>query len=224
MPDGLTIGERLAAQLSDDLPILDMASASAADVRVHTHFVAAKELQTSRRDDPLGRHDGSATSRRFAAAARLPNADKIEPVLLKWLRKDSDRPAAFADDPAAVIRDLPGLAPDIKAGALRHFARRKTRATPQLAGLAIQEMTFDAAKWLPAPPPADPAKSGEDVAADAVFAVGISHLTRVFAEKLLPGIRQSALQVLFSQGTGFGTLRLVDDGTDTSSRSSPTTR
>ena len=46
---------------------------------------------------------------------------KVEAVLLKWLRASPERAERFAEDPAAVISELPGLKPADKARLARYF-------------------------------------------------------------------------------------------------------
>jgi hypothetical protein len=215
MPDTrlLPFRKRLALDLSDVAVAGDIAPADAGaspiDVTIRTHFVASAELPNPP-DDPLRRRDDPTAGlyRQFIAGPRA-DFEKVEPVLLEWLRASPERAEEFAEDPAAVIGKLPSVEPDVKARLARYFGPQTPRVMPRLAGLNVSEMTFDAVAVAPPVLPAASTKAGEDITADALVQVGFSHLVRAFAEKLLPPIRAAASEVVFPVGNVIGTARLL---------------
>lgn len=210
--DALPFRQRLAANLSDLLltadPEIVGADVTPVEVSFRTHFVAMDELAEPR-GDPLRRRNDPMRRMHQHFAAHREDFAAVEPRLLRWLRAAPENAEQFAENPAAALADLSEVAPDLKARLAPMFARR-SQVMPQIPGGLVKSMTFDA---FAAPPPADPppvGKASVDIQSDAQVEIGLSQLTRIFAEKVLPGIRQAAANVSFVNSAIPGTVRLLD--------------
>lgn len=209
----LPFRQRLARELSDAALMGGERLADPAgplvDVSIHTHFVPTGTLSPPP-DDPLHRRDDpmAAQHRAFMAG---PHADlaRVEPALFRWFQAEPGRAEQFAENPAAVIRQLPQVEPEVKARLTRYFGRHGAALKPQLPGVNVGEMTFSATPANPEPLAFAPFKGGEAIDADALFQVGFSHLARIFAEKMLPAVRDAAAQIEFVTSAVLGTVRLL---------------
>lgn len=207
----LSFRDQLAADLSGAVLSADPVAVGGGDpptqVRIRTHFVAMDALSPPRAD-PLRRRDDPGQRLAGQFAARRDDFAEVEGKLLDWMRAAPGNAERFAEHPATIVAGLPGVKDEVKTR-LAPFFRRSHTVRPQLPGAVVTEMTFDAepASLVPASPLVG--KGSVDITSDALLEIGLSQLTRIFAEKLVPVIRQAAANLAFTGGT----LRLLGERT-----------